>query len=70
MPAPDLPWNCPSPYCPDPHNPSSRPVDGVIRCRSCGWSRRVAPPEPENLDDWPGLFTPKAPEPKKEPEPE
>ena len=59
MPVPDLPWNCPSPYCPEPHNPSSRPVDGVIRCRSCGWERRVAPPEPENLDEWPGLFTPK-----------
>ncbi len=66
MPAPDLPWNCPSPYCTDPHNPSSRPVDGVIRCRSCGWERRVAPPEPENLDDWPGLFSPRSPE--KDPE--
>ena len=29
----------------------------------------IAPPEPENLDDWPGLFTPKEPEPEKEPEP-
>jgi len=65
MPAPDLPWNCPSPYCPDPHNPSSRPVDGKIRCRSCGWERSVVVREPENLDELPGLFAPR--EPEKEP---
>ncbi len=65
MAAPDLPWNCPSPYCPEPHNPSSRPVDGVIRCRSCGWERRAVEREPENLDDFPGLF--QVPEPEKDP---
>lgn len=67
MAAPDLPWNCPSPYCPEPHNPSSRPVDGVIRCRSCGWEKRVAEREPENLDDFPGLFQVPEPDPDRKP---
>jgi hypothetical protein len=58
MSTPILPWNCPNPYCEEPHNASSVPVDGVIRCHSCGWERKVKVPEPENLDDWPGLFTP------------
>ena len=52
------------------------PVDGVIKCRSCGWERRVAAPEPEAVDDLPGLFTTLQeeaatdpdPDPKKEPE--
>jgi hypothetical protein len=66
--APNLPWNCPNPYCKDPHNPSSAPVNGVIRCRSCGWERRVAKPEPESIDDLPGLFTLLESEPKKNPE--
>jgi hypothetical protein len=61
MVAPDFPWLCPSPHCPDPRNSSSRPVNGVIRCRSCGWERKVAAPEPENLDDFPGLFGPREP---------
>lgn len=65
MAVPNLPWNCPSPYCEDPHNPSTIVVDGVIRCHSCGWERRVAPPKPESLDDFPGLFQPKE-EPKKD----
>jgi len=58
MPALNLPWNCPNPYCEDPHNPASTPVDGVIRCHSCGWEQKVKAREPENLDDWPDLFTP------------
>jgi hypothetical protein len=62
MAARDLPWNCPSPYCTDPHNLSSKPVDGVVRCRSCGWERKVTEPEPENIDDLPGLFSPKDPQ--------
>jgi hypothetical protein len=66
MAARDLPWNCPSPYCTDPHNPSSKPVDGVVRCRSCGWERKVTAPEPENIDDLPGLFSQKDP---RKPEP-
>jgi hypothetical protein len=60
----DLPWNCPSPYCTDPHNPSSKPVDGVVRCRSCGWGPKVTQPEPQNIDNLPGLFQPR--EPKKD----
>jgi hypothetical protein len=66
--APNLPWNCPNPYCKDPHNPSSTPVNGIIRCRSCGWERRVAKREPESIDDLPGLFTPLESESKKIPE--
>jgi hypothetical protein len=64
MPSPDLPWICPSPYCTEPHNPSSKPVDGVVRCRSCGWERKAAVREPESLDDLPGLF--QSIEPKKD----
>ncbi len=60
MPFANLPWNCPNPYCEDPHNESSTPVEGVIRCHSCGWQRRVTAPEPESLDDLPGLFQPRA----------
>lgn len=62
---PSLPWNCPNPYCKEPHNPSSTPVDGVIRCRSCGWERRVAAPEPESVDDLPGLFSLRPEDPEK-----
>ena len=65
--APSLPWNCPNPYCKEPHNPSSTPVDGVIRCRSCGWERRVAAAEPEAVDDLPGLFAPYQEDPSKDP---
>ena len=66
--SPNLPWNCPNPYCKEPHNPSSEPVNGVIKCRSCGWERRVAAPEPEAVDDLPGLFTTAQEEPKKDDE--
>lgn len=66
MPVPDLPWNCPNPYCDSPHNPSSAAVNGVVRCHSCGWERKVTIRAPEDLDDFPGLFSPI--EPKKEPE--
>ena len=59
MGVPNLPWNCPNPYCEDPHNPSSIAVDGMIRCHSCGWERRVAAPQPESLDDFPELFQPR-----------
>jgi hypothetical protein len=62
---PNLPWNCPNPYCEDPHNPSTIVTNGVVRCHSCGWERRVAAPQPESLDDFPELFQPKD-EPKKE----
>lgn len=58
MPPPNLPWNCPNPYCEDPHNPTSVPIDGKVRCRSCGWERRVKVAEPEPVDDFPGLFQP------------
>jgi hypothetical protein len=67
MPAPSLPWNCPNPYCEDPHNPSSVPVDGKIRCHSCGWERKVMPAAPESVDDLPGLFQPIEEEKKEEP---
>ncbi|HEY3170497.1 MAG TPA: hypothetical protein VGK08_05800 [Thermoanaerobaculia bacterium] len=58
MVAPNLPWNCPNPYCEDPHNRSSIPVGGKVRCHSCGWERKVITPEPESVDDLPGLFQP------------
>jgi hypothetical protein len=58
MAVPDLPWNCPNPYCADPHNPSSKAVDGVIRCHACGWQRKAVAREPEPVDDLPGLFHP------------
>lgn len=61
MVVPNHPWNCPNPYCEEPHNPSSIPVDGVIRCHSCGWERKVATREPESVDDLPGLFSPRSP---------
>ena len=66
MGTPNLPWNCPNPYCKDPHNPSSTPVNGVIKCHSCGWERRVAQAQPEAVDDLPGLFSSIPEEPKKE----
>lgn len=66
--SPNLPWNCPNPYCKEPHNPSSTPVNGVIKCHSCGWERRVAAPEPEAVDDLPGLFSTSQEEPKKDDE--
>jgi hypothetical protein len=65
--SPNLPWNCPNPYCKDPHNPSSTPVGGVVTCHSCGWERKVAQPEPEPIDEFPGLFTPREADPEKEP---
>ncbi len=65
--SPNLPWNCPNPYCKDPHNPSSIPVEGVVTCHSCGWERKVSKPEPEPVDELPGLFTPRAADPEKEP---
>jgi len=68
--SPNLPWNCPNPYCKEPHNPSSTPVNGVIKCRSCGWERRVSAPEPEAVDDLPGLFTTLQEEPTVDPEPD
>jgi hypothetical protein len=58
VPMPNLPWNCPNPYCEEPHNPSSVPVAGKVRCHSCGWEREVKAPEPEAVDDLPGLFQP------------
>lgn len=51
------PWNCPNPYCESPHNPSSEPVDGKVRCRSCGWERPAArATKPVPLDNVDGLF--------------
>ncbi len=63
---PNLPWNCPNPYCKEPHNADSTPVDGAIKCHSCGWERRIAAPPPEPVDDLPGLFTTYQEEPKKD----
>ena len=60
-----LPWNCPNPYCEDPHNPSSSAENGVVRCHSCGWQRKVAVAQPESLDDFPELFQPRD-QPRKE----
>lgn len=57
MGVPNLPWNCPNPNCQEPHNRTSIPVDGKIVCHSCGWERE-APPAPESLDDFEGLFEP------------
>ena len=68
MPVANLPWNCPNPYCKDPHNPSSTVVNGVIRCHSCGWERKVTAREPESVDDLPGLFQTPVKDPKKDPE--
>ena len=59
MPFADLPWICPNPHCEDPRNPSSIPVDGMIRCHSCGWQKKATVQEPESIDDLPGLFRPR-----------
>ena len=50
----NLPWNCPNPHCQEPHNPPSVPIDGKIRCRSCGWEREVSGAIP--VGDMPDLF--------------
>jgi len=65
MPVSNLPWNCPNPYCEDPHNPTTIVENGVARCHSCGWERKIAAPKPESLDDFPELFQPRE-APKKE----
>jgi len=49
MPVSNLPWNCPNPYCEDPHNPSTIVENGVARCHSCGWERRVVDLEFQQL---------------------